>query len=67
MFYLHPWELDPEQPRVDIRYQYRFRHYVNLGKTEKRLARLLKDFRFGTIRDVVLQHFPELNHGGLNA
>jgi polysaccharide deacetylase family protein (PEP-CTERM system associated) len=67
VFYLHPWELDPEQPRVDIRYQYRFRHYVNLGKTEKRLACLLNDFRFGTIGDVALQHFPGLNHGGLNA
>src|SRR5208282_4554936 len=33
IFYLHPWELDPGQPRVNIRYQYRFRHYVNLGKT----------------------------------
>jgi polysaccharide deacetylase family protein (PEP-CTERM system associated) len=64
VFYLHPWELDPEQPRVDIRYQYRFRHYVNLGKTEKRLAYLLKDFRFGTIGDVVLYHFPGLNHDG---
>ncbi|SPP99522.1 Polysaccharide deactylase family protein, PEP-CTERM locus subfamily [Candidatus Sulfobium mesophilum] len=67
VFYLHPWELDPEQPRVNIRYQYRFRHYVNLGKTEKRLARLLADFRFGPIGDVALQYFPELKHGGLNA
>jgi polysaccharide deacetylase family protein (PEP-CTERM system associated) len=49
VFYLHPWELDPDQPRVDVAWAYRFRHYVNLRKTAGRLARLLRDFRFDRI------------------
>jgi polysaccharide deacetylase family protein (PEP-CTERM system associated) len=48
-FYLHPWELDPGQPRMLVPWFYRFRHYVNLGKTEGRLRKLLEDFRFTTI------------------
>lgn len=52
VFYLHPWEVDPEQPRVTgARLRSRLRHYLNLGRTEGRLARLLQDFRFGTMRD----------------
>lgn len=46
VFYLHPWELDPEQPRMEICRSYHFRHYVNLGATEKRLRKLLLDFKF---------------------
>jgi polysaccharide deacetylase family protein (PEP-CTERM system associated) len=45
-FYLHPWELDPLQPRIRVPLRYRFRHYVNLNKTTARLTRLLSDFRF---------------------
>lgn len=48
-FYLHPWELDPDQPRVKLPLSYRFRHYVNLKLTEKSLKRLLKDFDFQSI------------------
>lgn len=48
-FYMHPWELDPGQPRVKVPWFYRFRHYVNLDKAEARLSRLLNDFRFTTI------------------
>ncbi len=50
--YLHPWELDPEQPRLRPRRMSAFRHYVNLHRTEPRLNQLLRDFRFGTISDV---------------
>lgn len=47
IFYFHPWEIDPEQPRVaGIGLRTRFRHYVNLGRTETRLGRLLNDFRW---------------------
>jgi polysaccharide deacetylase family protein (PEP-CTERM system associated) len=47
MFYFHPWELDPEQPRIPgTRVKTRLRHYLNLGKTEPRLRRLLADFRW---------------------
>lgn len=47
--YLHPWELDPEQPRLPVSALARYRHYLNLHKTEPRLIRLLQDFRFGPI------------------
>jgi polysaccharide deacetylase family protein (PEP-CTERM system associated) len=54
VFYLHPWELDPGQPRIkDLSISRRIRHYRNLHKTEKRLARLLKDFEFTTMREVL--------------
>ncbi|MGI6656373.1 MAG: XrtA system polysaccharide deacetylase [Desulfobulbus sp.] len=47
VFYLHPWELDPEQPRVrNARFLSKFRHYNNLNRTEPRLHRLLSDFSF---------------------
>ena len=46
MFYLHPWEIDPDQPRVPASLLSRFRHYQNLSKTEPRLRRLLSDFAF---------------------
>jgi polysaccharide deacetylase family protein (PEP-CTERM system associated) len=51
IFYLHPWEVDPAQPRVSAGWLSRFRHYTNLGKCEERLRRLLREFRFGTARD----------------
>ena len=47
IFYLHPWEIDPGQPRLDAGALGRFRHYCNLDKTESRLKALLRDFRFG--------------------
>jgi len=53
VFYLHPWEIDPDQPRLQVGRVTAFRHYRNLGKTEQRLRRLLKDFRFGPLRDLV--------------
>src|SRR5262249_26547048 len=43
-FYLHPWELDPEQPRVKVSAFSRFRHYTNLSRCEARLRRVLGDF-----------------------
>ena len=47
IFYIHPWEVDPGQPRVaGLSASARFRHRVNLGRTEARLARLLRDFRW---------------------
>ena len=53
IMYLHPWEIDPHQPRVtDASWLAQFRHYYQLEKTESKLERLLSDFRFGSIRDV---------------
>lgn len=54
-FYLHPWEVDPEQPRVKVGALSRFRHYTNLHRCEARLRRVLGDFRFGTMRQVLEQ------------
>lgn len=53
VLYLHPWELDPSQPRMNGPLLSRFRHYLNLHKTEKRLAHLLSDFKFAPIREAI--------------
>ena len=53
VFYVHPWEIDAGQPRVDLPLGKRIRHYYGLGGTERKLDRLLTDFRFSTIRDVL--------------
>ncbi|QWV95855.1 DUF3473 domain-containing protein [Geomonas nitrogeniifigens] len=54
VFYLHPWELDPEQPRMaGAGAKSRFRHYLNLDKTQARLVRLLGDFGFGRLCDLL--------------
>lgn len=53
IMYLHPWELDPDQPRMGGSLVSRFRHYVNLHKTEARLLRLLTDFKFAPIQQAV--------------
>lgn len=56
VFYLHPWELDPDQPRVSgLPLKTRLRHYLNLSKTAGRLSRLLQDFRWDRI-DRVFAH-----------
>jgi polysaccharide deacetylase family protein (PEP-CTERM system associated) len=53
VFYIHPWELDPGQPRVTgVPLLGRFRHYQNLDKTEQRLRALLDEFRFAPLREV---------------
>ena len=53
IFYLHPWEIDPDQPRLRTGLLGRVRHYRNLAKTEERLQRLLTDFAFGRVTDVL--------------
>ena len=56
IFYLHPWEIDPEQPRVDdLSLKSRFRHYNNLDVFYARLERLLDRFRFGAVTDVLAE------------
>ena len=52
--YVHPWELDPEQPRLPAGTRLsRFRHYVNLHRTERKLDALLRRFAFGSVGDAV--------------
>jgi polysaccharide deacetylase family protein (PEP-CTERM system associated) len=53
MFYIHPWEVDPDQPRLAGSLRSRFRHYQNLRSTEPKLDRLLQTFAFGTLTDVL--------------
>lgn len=54
IFYLHPWEVDPEQPRINTSALSKFRHYNNLDKCESRLKSLLYYFDFGTAREVLI-------------
>jgi polysaccharide deacetylase family protein (PEP-CTERM system associated) len=54
IFYLHPWEVDPMQPRVrGMSLSTRLRHYNNLAKTEERLERLLGEFAFTSARKLL--------------
>ena len=53
VFYLHPWELDPEQPRIPLPRRIGVTHYVNLRATERRFRRLLHDFEFGPMNEVL--------------
>ena len=54
-FYIHPWEVDPEQPRVRVGWPTRIRHYGGLKRTAKRLERLLGEFRFRSIASALPQ------------
>ena len=53
-FYLHPWEVDPGQPRVKVSAFSTFRHYTNLHRCEARLRQVLADFSFSTMRHVLM-------------
>lgn len=55
IFYVHPWEFDPDQPRISAGAVSLFRHRINLSKTEERFRRLLRDFKFGTVKGVLKQ------------
>ncbi|MBZ0267790.1 DUF3473 domain-containing protein [bacterium] len=58
VFYLHPWELDPDHPRVPFHWKARATHYANLRSTEPKLRRLLAEFPFSPLGDVVDQCLP---------
>jgi hypothetical protein len=53
-FYIHPWEIDPEQPRLEVSWLTRARHYGGLRKTMPRLERLLTEFQFVPIRETMV-------------
>ena len=53
IFYLHSWEIDPDQPKVKLNWLRKFRHYYNLDKTAAKLDRLLSDFEFTSVRKVL--------------
>ena len=55
VFYFHPWELDPGQPRLEnVSAKAKFRHYLNLERMERDLTRLLGDFRWDRMDRVFL-------------
>ena len=57
IFYFHPWEIDPGQPRQhQASAKSRFRHYLNLSKTESRLHRLMQDFSWSTVDKVFIEN-----------
>jgi polysaccharide deacetylase family protein (PEP-CTERM system associated) len=53
LFYLHPWEIDPEQPRMKVGLKSRLRHYTNIDSCERKLAALLDEFPMGTVWDAL--------------
>ena len=53
VMYLHPWEIDPDQPRMDGSVISKLRHYLNLERTERRLQYLLRDFAFAPVADTI--------------
>jgi polysaccharide deacetylase family protein (PEP-CTERM system associated) len=60
--YLHPWEVDVDQPRIPAPLKSRLRHYQNLRTTAPKLSRLLSDFRLSTMSEV-LEHLAEKSRG----
>lgn len=62
VFYFHPWEIDPDQPKVSgAGYKSRFRHYLNLDKTYTRLKYLLDDFQWSTMESVYLNRSVDID------
>jgi polysaccharide deacetylase family protein (PEP-CTERM system associated) len=60
LFYLHPWEIDPDQPRMKVGLKSRLRHYTNIDSCERKLAALLDEFPMGTIWDALqAPRFPD--------
>jgi len=53
MIYLHPWEIDPDQPRIAASWRSRFRHYQNLRTTETKFSRLLEEFSWAPMSEVL--------------
>jgi polysaccharide deacetylase family protein (PEP-CTERM system associated) len=61
MFYFHPWELDPDQPRTAMTWHRRFRHYVGQARHETKLAHLVHTIPFGTTQEVLGRWVPDAN------
>ena len=61
MFYIHPWEIDPEQPRIAASWRSRIRHYQNLHSAEEKLARLLDEFSWAPMSKVITATLQDEN------
>lgn len=53
IFYLHPWEIDPFQPKQEVNLFKKLRHYSNIWATESKVRALIQDFQFTTVREVL--------------
>lgn len=53
VFYIHPWEFDPDQPKVNLPFLRKMRHYYNLNKTKKRFIKLINEFEFAPMKEVL--------------
>jgi polysaccharide deacetylase family protein (PEP-CTERM system associated) len=62
IFYLHPREIDPDQPRLDMTYLRRFKSYVNLNSTENKVKRILEAFQFTTFAECMAELQPRRAH-----
>jgi polysaccharide deacetylase family protein (PEP-CTERM system associated) len=71
IFYIHPWELDPDHPRIPLPRRIAATHYYNLKSTAKKLEKLLKDFHFTTMENAIKQidgrNIPYLELKDLNS
>ena len=70
VLYFHPWEIDPEQPRLQAGWKSRFRHYLNLHRMEDRLKAMLEQFAFAPMKDVIAlwekrELEPQMCHDGV--
>lgn len=61
-FYIHPWELDTDHPRISLPRRIRLTHYFRLESTVPKLKRLLREFQFGTLEEVIEHERPRLRH-----
>ena len=67
MFYTHPWEFDPDQPRIrGAGFKSRSRHYVGLKRTRPRIIKMLERYRFGAVSEV-LANDQRSRHGSIFA
>jgi polysaccharide deacetylase family protein (PEP-CTERM system associated) len=58
VFYIHPWELDPEHPRTQFNWKAKLTHYANLRSTRGKLEKLCSEFKFTTLAEVLNRAFP---------
>ena len=67
IFYIHPWELDPGHPNLrNLPKRIKYTHYFNLAGTERKLERLLGDFEFVPLKELVLQFKNSFDEKGNN-
>ncbi len=57
VLYVHPWEIDAGQPKIKVGKITRFRHYAKLDQVENKIKKILSEFEFGTVSDVIYKNF----------